>query len=405
NGYSASANTSEYYYGSTSSPATGNSNSSSTNPQQQTAPPSTSSQGYASHPRNEGYEGGGGSSYSSGYNYSNYPAPATSGSYQTGQNSSTGGSANSPAPPYNSNGGTNKTSYGDRGSDYDDGASYSGNKNPYGEDYGGNYKSRDNSREGGYGPPPKDDGAFNNYGNRSEDGSMTQSVDTIYISNLSKEVTEEKLADYFGSLGMLKIDKRTQKPKIWIYYDKATGIPKGDATLTYEDPDSTKAAIKYFDNQPFLGQPIKVEMSVRKISSGFRARGGRGRGRVGFSGRGGSGRGGGGPPPREGDWTCESCHSNNFARRTECYKCSMPRGDATGSEGGFGGRYSGSPRGGYRGRRGGPSSYGSRYNGEDRGYGGSGYRNNDSGYDQNYGRPNKPDDRQERRENSRYRPY
>ena len=37
--------------------------------------------------------------------------------------------------------------------------------------------------------------------------------DTIYISNLSKDVTEEKLAEKFGSLGMLKIDRKTQKPK------------------------------------------------------------------------------------------------------------------------------------------------------------------------------------------------
>lgn len=41
---------------------------------------------------------------------------------------------------------------------------------------------------------------------------------------------------------------------VWIYYDKVTRLPKGDATLTYEDPDSTAAAIKYFDNQKFLDQ-------------------------------------------------------------------------------------------------------------------------------------------------------
>ena len=40
-----------------------------------------------------------------------------------------------------------------------------------------------------------------------------QISDTIYISNLSKDVTEEKLAEKFGSLGMLKIDRKTQKPK------------------------------------------------------------------------------------------------------------------------------------------------------------------------------------------------
>ncbi|RIB05528.1 hypothetical protein C2G38_587955 [Gigaspora rosea] len=387
-GYTAPTNTSEYYYGGNNTPAGGNGNESSgTNPQP-TAPPSASSQGYTSR---EGYEVNG---YSSSYNYGNYPPSATSGNYQAGPGSSGG----STTQQYN---GTNKTGYADRDNDYGDGPGYSSNKNPY-DGYGGNYKSRENNREG-YGPPSKD-GSYDSYGNRPKDGSVVQtSTDTVYISNLSKDVTEEKLADYFGGLGMLKIDKKTQKPKIWIYYDKASGLPKGDATLTYEDPDSTAAAIKYFDNQPFLGQVIKVEMSVRKIAStGFRGGRSRGRGRGGFSG----GRGGrGGPPPREGDWVCKA---NNFARRMECYKCHVPRAGAPGDGGSYGSRYSGSPRGGYRGRRGGGPSYGgSRYGDDDRGYGGGGYRNNDNGYgyDQGYGRQSKQDERQERRDNSRYRPY
>ena len=46
------------------------------------------------------------------------------------------------------------------------------------------------------------------------DDSVVQTIsDTIYISNLSKDVTEEKLAEKFGGLGMLKIDRKTQKPK------------------------------------------------------------------------------------------------------------------------------------------------------------------------------------------------
>ena len=30
---------------------------------------------------------------------------------------------------------------------------------------------------------------------------------------------------------------------------------------------------------------------------------------------------GGGKEPRPGDWKCSGCGSNNFARRTECFKC------------------------------------------------------------------------------------
>jgi RNA recognition motif-containing protein len=37
--------------------------------------------------------------------------------------------------------------------------------------------------------------------------------DTIYISNLPQEVTEEKLASHFGSIGIIKTDKKLRKPK------------------------------------------------------------------------------------------------------------------------------------------------------------------------------------------------
>lgn len=56
------------------------------------------------------------------------------------------------------------------------------------------------------------------------------SPDTIYVSGLGSEVTEELLADKFGSVGIIKMDKKTKGKKIWVYRDKATGLPKGDAT-------------------------------------------------------------------------------------------------------------------------------------------------------------------------------
>ena len=88
-----------------------------------------------------------------------------------------------------------------------------------------------------------------------------------------------------------QIDKKTNKPKIWLFKDKNSGAPKGEATITYDDPSAATAAIQWFNGQPFNNGPnIKVSMATRKNNfggpGGFRgARGGRG-------GMGGGGRGG-----------------------------------------------------------------------------------------------------------------
>ncbi|KAI8357830.1 hypothetical protein EDC96DRAFT_514610 [Choanephora cucurbitarum] len=150
--------------------------------------------------------------------------------------------------------------------------------------------------------------------------------DTVYITNLPQDVTEEKLAAHFGSIGIIKTDKKLRKPKIWIYLDKSTQLPKGDATLTYDDPPSADAAIEWFGGKEFMGNIIQVSKAERKMPA---ERGGfRGNSRGGY--RGGSGGGSSGPmggnsggnsEPREGDWSCEKCGASNFSRRNECFKC------------------------------------------------------------------------------------
>ncbi|KAI8978008.1 hypothetical protein BDB01DRAFT_800374 [Pilobolus umbonatus] len=177
--------------------------------------------------------------------------------------------------------------------------------------------------------------------------------DTIYISNLPQDVTEEKLAEHFGSIGIIKTDKKLKKPKIWIYVDKTTNIPKGDATLTYDDPPSADAAIQWFGGKEFMGNIIQVTKAERKMnipvergSGGFERRGGGGGGRGGFrdnnrdsgrdsgrdNGRSDNPRNNNGGGAREGDWTCDDCGANNFSRRDECFKCHSQRpGGGSGS--------------------------------------------------------------------------
>jgi len=53
------------------------------------------------------------------------------------------------------------------------------------------------------------------------------------------------------TLYQMQRDKRTREkePKIWVYTDKTTGKPKGDATVSYEDAQSAVAAVKWFNGR------------------------------------------------------------------------------------------------------------------------------------------------------------
>lgn len=45
------------------------------------------------------------------------------------------------------------------------------------------------------------------------------------------------------------MNKRTGQPMIHLYIDKETGKPKGDATVSYDDPSTAKTAVEWFDGE------------------------------------------------------------------------------------------------------------------------------------------------------------
>lgn len=80
-------------------------------------------------------------------------------------------------------------------------------------------------------------------------------------------------------------DKKTGKPKIWLYRNKETGESKGEATITYDDANAAQSAISWFDSKDFNGVSIHVSLAQRqntwqKGGGGFRGgnRGGGGGG-------------------------------------------------------------------------------------------------------------------------------
>ncbi|CAA0837796.1 Transcription initiation factor TFIID subunit 15 [Striga hermonthica] len=192
---------------------------------------------------------------------------------------------------------------------------------------------------------------------------------SVYVCNLPSGTDENMLAEHFGTIGVLKKDKRSGRPKIWIYRDKATNEPKGDATVTYEDPHAALAAVEWFNNNDFHGSKIGVFLAESKskdnmaihtvdpvvsgdlsgVAEGDKdINGGVGRGR-------GRGEAGGKAWQQDGDWLCSntSCGNVNFAFRGACNRCGTAR-----PSGAAGGGASGGGRG--RGRGGLDSGGGAR---------------------------------------------
>ena len=92
-----------------------------------------------------------------------------------------------------------------------------------------------------------------------------QSDNQVYISGLPTNLNEDDIAEYFGSIGQIKKDRRTGEKKIWIYKDRDTGAQKGEATVTYDDPAAAQSAISWFDGKVIPYQVLANDGEVKII--------------------------------------------------------------------------------------------------------------------------------------------
>ncbi|KAG7175769.1 RNA-binding protein cabeza-like [Homarus americanus] len=139
----------------------------------------------------------------------------------------------------------------------------------YRRDQGRGYNKEDGS--GNYGGSRFDGDSRGGNGDRfrGESSDLVMQEDTIFVSGMPANATEENIKEHFGSIGIIKMDKRTQRPKIWMYKDKATGRMKGECTVTFDDPFTAKSrwqrdqrAVTNADGVALVARPEIVVLAV-----------------------------------------------------------------------------------------------------------------------------------------------
>ncbi len=72
----------------------------------------------------------------------------------------------------------------------------------------------------------------------------------LFVSNLSYDVTEADLREYFSAVGPVSY--------LSVPTDRETGRPRGFAFIEFSDHAQATEAIRRFNNQPFMGRPLVV---------------------------------------------------------------------------------------------------------------------------------------------------
>lgn len=158
---------------------------------------------------------------------------------------------------------------------------------------------------------PESQGQYDQYdqydvysGYRTIDNYMPRDTsDCVYITGLPKTVKKEEISSHFCRAGTILVTKSVQR--IFVFLKDKT--PTGNATVTYENPDSAKRAIDFFDDKEFKGEgkvrvryasPDEKQPFANKLLRDAQKKGGGGGGGTQYGGQSDGRRDRRGPPSR-----------------------------------------------------------------------------------------------------------
>jgi len=81
----------------------------------------------------------------------------------------------------------------------------------------------------------------------------------IYVSGLPPDITQERLQEFFGRAGVIRIDKFSGEPKVKLYRN-SDGTSKGDGLISYVKEESLLIAISLLNKQEISpGYRVSIE--------------------------------------------------------------------------------------------------------------------------------------------------
>lgn len=100
---------------------------------------------------------------------------------------------------------------------------------------------------------------------------------SIYVGNLSYDVTQDDLTQTFGEYGTVK--------RVHLPTDRETGRMRGFAFVEMEADSEEEAAIEALDGAEWMGRDLKVNKARPRENNRGSSRGSFGGNRGGYSGR------------------------------------------------------------------------------------------------------------------------